>query len=63
MNLTDANDRYHRDSAFKSLVDYMMGMAMRLDFSPGELREAAVFAEITIQRMRLPQQHIFPTSG
>lgn len=59
MNLMDARDRYERDAAFRSAVDMMMAVAMRLEMSPGELREAAVFAEIKVQAMR-PLETILP---
>lgn len=52
MNYSDARDRYHNSPPFKALVDMMIAAAMSLEMSPGELREAAVFAEITVGVMK-----------
>lgn len=38
--------RYHRDPEFHALVDYMRAMIHRAQFSPSELREAAILAAI-----------------
>ena len=59
MNLVDANERYHRDADFRRVVDQMVNIATTLQMSPGELREAAVFAEIKIQAMK-PLESLIP---
>lgn len=59
MNFIDARERYFRDSHFKSLVDMLVSHAMSLDMSPGEIREAAVFAEIKFQMLQ-PAKQLFP---
>lgn len=48
---SDADERYRRDPQFKSLVDMMIHQINILSFSPGEMREAATYAEISHQRM------------
>ena len=62
MNMCDASDRYLRDTQFKNVVDMMVSYAMSLEMSPGELREAAVFAEIKFQAMQ-PISNLFPNRG
>lgn len=44
--------RYMTDAPFRNLVDSMVNMSLQLRFSPGELREAAVFAEIRVEMLR-----------
>lgn len=39
-------DRYLRDPEFHQLVDHMRAMIERAQFSPSELREAAILAAI-----------------
>ncbi|MEQ8504634.1 MAG: hypothetical protein RIB80_04860 [Rhodospirillales bacterium] len=46
MDYGKAKDRYLNDATFRALVDTMAAGIDHLQFSPGELREAAVFAEI-----------------
>lgn len=50
MNYSNAEKRYQNDPVFRQLVDVMVDGYQRLNFSPGELREAAVFSEIVHQR-------------
>ena len=59
MNFLDVKDKYERDPRYRSVVEQMVHMAMSLEMSPGELREAAVFAEITVMSMR-PVRDVFP---
>ena len=59
MNFMDAKDRYLTDPHFHAVVDQMVAMALNLDMSPGELRQAAVFAEIKFMTMR-PAREMFP---
>lgn len=55
----DAAERYHRDPQFKALVQMMVAHALSLDMSPGEMREAAIFAEVKVQAMK-PVGMLFP---
>lgn len=49
MNIEKARERYQNDPLFRQLVDAMMQGTRELKFSPGELREAAVYAEFLHQ--------------
>lgn len=60
--LFDADERYNRDPGFKSIVDMMVAYAIQLQMSPGELREAAVFAEIKVLRLTPPKYFVRPDS-
>ena len=42
--------KYHSDAPFKQLVDSMIHHMRTLNYSPGEMRQAAVFAEILFQQ-------------
>jgi len=53
-------ERYQTDAPFRRLVDMMMHMALQLQFSPGELREAAVFAEYRAQMLKPLASMFFP---
>lgn len=37
-------ERYHRDATFRQLVDWMMYHIRTADYTPTELREAAILA-------------------
>lgn len=41
-----ADKRYRDDMQFKSLVDTLYAMISRLDFTPTEIREAAMLAQL-----------------
>jgi hypothetical protein len=45
-------DRYRRDASFRKLVDIMVSMIIKSEFSPSEMREAAVLAS-TIYEERI----------
>lgn len=59
MMFDEAKDRYLRDPQFKQIVDIMVHQALSLQMSPGELREAAVFAEIRFYAMK-PARSMYP---
>lgn len=46
-------DRYLRDSQFKCLVDYIEAMIRQCDFTPTEVREAAMLASIRHEQTTL----------
>ena len=59
MHMSEMKQRYDRDNQFRALVDTMVAYAVDLQMSPGEMREAAIFAEIMVQTMR-PISELFP---
>jgi len=52
MDHDDARRRYLSDPVFRNLVDMMVHTIRELQFSPGEIREAAIFADIKFQQLR-----------
>jgi hypothetical protein len=54
-NRLPASERYQRDPAFHALVELIYGAICRCDYTPTEIREAAMYAAI-----RYEQQHIRP---
>jgi hypothetical protein len=46
--------RYEHDVTFRTVVDSLMAIVMRLEMTPGELRECAVFACMLVE-MRHPK--------
>ena len=46
-------DKYHNDNQFKALVDTMAAYIQNCDFSPSELREAAMLASIIYEEYRM----------
>lgn len=52
MNYEDAERRYMTDAVFHHFVDSMVRAIDNLEMSPGEMRAAAVFAEIMHRRTR-----------
>jgi hypothetical protein len=45
-------DRYNEDPLFNRIVDLMVGMLMDGQFTPTEMREAAMLAQIKHEDMR-----------
>lgn len=48
MDLEKAHSRYRNDPEFNRLVQCMISWIKELRFSPGELRETAVYAEYLV---------------
>jgi hypothetical protein len=53
MNYHCAADRYTRDPEYHHLVDMMESMIVRNQFTPSEMREAAVMASINYENHRV----------
>ena len=62
MNIEQAEKAYMSDPHFRSLVDHMIKLIMNLEFSPSDLRGAAVFACIRFERIS-PRQYVIKDSG
>ena len=60
MNLDSARERYWNDPEFHALVDTMASWYERLQFTPSEMREAAVFAALLVEQ-RMMRPTLFPT--
>lgn len=54
-----ARDKYLRDATFKQTVDMMVVMMMNGQLHPGEMREAALMAEIKFRQSQ-PVNSLFP---
>jgi|GEM_PF-6823178 len=52
MNCEYAQQRYLHDAEFHALVDYIEQMAERLQYTPGEVRDAAMFAMLRLEMRR-----------
>jgi hypothetical protein len=50
------DERYHRDVQFKQLVDIMINAIRQAQFTPTELREAAILAAIKYEQRIGPKE-------
>lgn len=50
LSYRDCEERYRRDATFAAMINSLLNIAENLQMSPGELREAAVFAEVLFYR-------------
>lgn len=48
----DVRDRYRRDPAFRTLVDTLYGAIRSAVYTPTEIREAAMLAQIMYEQER-----------
>lgn len=55
MNQLTPRERYQRDPMFRQLVDYMRVMVERAQYTPTELREAAILAATMELERELPR--------
>ncbi len=46
-------ERYDNDVAFRSIVDMMQSIMLQLHLTPSEVREAAMFACILVERRKM----------
>lgn len=51
MNLKQAEYRYFNDKVFKTLVDLMVGHIEQMNYTPTEIREAAMLAQMKFEAM------------
>ncbi len=52
------HERYNNDAQFRQLVDYMIFLIQRAQFTPSELREAAILVSIKYEQRRIPDLSI-----
>lgn len=57
MNYRKAREAYENDPQYHQLVDLLINLIERLDFTPSEVRETAIFA-CMLHEMRNPQPMI-----
>jgi len=55
-------ERYHRDATFRQLVDWMMYHIRTADYTPTELREAAILAATMHERYTIRASRFFHSS-
>ena len=58
MNLRTPRERCHNDSQFRMLVDMMVAHIMQCQYTPSEMREAAVLASIICENQRIRPMQI-----
>ena len=46
------DEKYHGEAEYRLLVDSMVRMILDYRFTPGEMREAAVFACVMVENMK-----------
>ena len=52
MNIDQAQQAYQSDVMFRQLVDLMMIGIQKMDYTPSELRSAAMYASIRFEQAR-----------
>lgn len=45
------DERYRNDAEFKAIVDLLMSVILKLDMTPDEVREAAMYAALRAETM------------
>lgn len=56
--MESARQRYQNDPAYKQLVDMMEHFIHRAEFTPSEMREAAILASINYEMIRVRRYQI-----
>ena len=56
--MESARDRYRNDMEYRALVDMMIAMIHRCEFTPSEMREAAVLASIEYDAVNIRRRVI-----
>lgn len=54
MPLDRNEERYKHDNEFRAVVDMLQGVILRLQLTPGECRDAAMFAAFLVEMRRPP---------
>ena len=54
-----ARDRYQSDPYFRTLTDHMRALIEKADFTPTEIREAAILAQIMYEEHHIREMRIF----
>jgi len=62
MNLNDPWEAYLNDPKFHMLVDYMMSRLMACEFTPNEVRQAAMLAAMKLEMLN-PHRQLFVHVG
>jgi len=52
-------EKYLNDPSYKMLVDTLLHQIIQAHFTPSEIREAAVYAAIRYEQIRIKPRHIF----
>lgn len=49
MNLEDSERRYRTDATFRQMVDVMLQHVITMQFTPADMREAAMYASLRFE--------------
>lgn len=60
MNYDEARRRYEHDPEFHTLVDTIFAMAFNLQYTAGEVRDAATFAMLKVESLSV--RHHYPSA-
>lgn len=63
MSRTPATERYRNDATFRALVDMMRAAIERAEFTPSEIREAAMLAQILYEETNLRPRFVEAVHG
>ena len=63
LNLDQAQHRYLHDPAWHALVDSIESVIRRLQYTPGEVRDAAMFAAMRVELTTIRRIQHGPDSG
>ncbi len=55
--------RYRNDPQYRQLVETMLAFIIRADFTPSELRQAAIYASIKYESMHIRESRLVPETG
>ncbi len=55
-------DKYRNDVYYHNLVDVMISYIQKCNYTPSELREAALLASIIYEEQRMPKRMLIPSN-